>query len=87
MLRLPGIEQRERLAAIATKRGGQGAADRVRREMYRVWPAFVLDMPTIDVRRAYLAEVERSIGSRTRKELEQRILELHRARMLQQTNS
>lgn len=83
ILSLSQIEQRERLESIARKRGGQAAAERVRRAMNLVWPAYVLDMPTRDVRRAYLAEVERIFGANTRKGLEERILALHGERLLQ----
>ena len=79
VLRMELHKQREFLAGCVTKRG-IGADIRVKAAMYRVWPAFVLDMPSVADRRAYLAKIGREIGEKTRSELEERILSLHKYR-------
>jgi hypothetical protein len=79
VLRMEQHKQREFLAGCVTKRG-IGADAKVRAAMYRVWPAFVLDMPSVADRRAYLAQVGHEIGPKTKAELEERILSLHKFR-------
>lgn len=79
VLRMELHKQREHLAGCVAKRG-IGADLKVKGAMHHVWPAFVLDMPSVADRRAYLAKIERDIGLNTRRELEARILELHTKR-------
>lgn len=75
MLAIPHDDRADAFELIERKRGPD-AVRQLKANMLDVEHAFVLDMPTRDVRRAYLAKVEYHRGQTAREYLEARITEL-----------
>ena len=70
--------RRRQFLALVAERRGPAAVDRLKALMREVEPRFVLDLPNVDVRRAYLGRVEEFEGSNARTYLEGRIRVLWR---------
>lgn len=75
LLAIPHEARADVLERIEQKRGAE-AKRQLQDAMREVEHAFVLDMATRDVRRAYLAQVEHFRGQNAREHLELRITEL-----------
>lgn len=75
VLAVPHEARANMLERIEQKRGAEAKA-RLKDCMREVEHAFVLDMATRDVRRAYLAKVEHHRGENAREHLELRVKEL-----------
>lgn len=67
------------LAKIGERQGGEAVAE-LRKRCYELEPAYVLDLPGIEARRAYLTRLEQEFGTEPRQRLEQKIRALHAER-------
>lgn len=74
-------DQRRRFLALVAERRSPAAVDRLKALMHEVEPHFVLDLPSLDVRRAYLARVQDHEGQNARAHLENRIRAVWAARL------
>ena len=74
-------DRRRQFLALVAERRGPAAVDRLKALMHEVEPHFVLDLPSIDVRRAYLARVLDHEGQNARTYLETRIRAVWAARL------
>lgn len=79
ILAIPHEKRHELLQGIAAKRGPESLA-RLQDLMDAIEPAFVLDLPSKDVRRAYAGRVEFYQGQNAREALEGKVLALWEAR-------
>lgn len=75
MLAIPHEARADMLDTIERKRGAE-AKRQLQATMREVEHAFVLDMATRDVRRAYLVKVEHYRGANAREHLELRVTQL-----------
>lgn len=79
ILRMDTGKQRDFLALLEQKRG-DGAVRKVRDLMFVIEPAYLLDLPGQEARRAYLHRVEMDSGHNARTHLEARSLALWESR-------
>lgn len=85
LLAMDHAQRRELLNRIGERQGSEAVAE-LRRRCYELEPAYVLDLPGIEARRAYLTRLEAAFGLEPRQRLEGKIRALHaerRARIAQ----
>lgn len=79
VLAMDHAQRRELLNRIGERQGSEAVAE-LRRRCYELEPAYVLDLPGIEARRAYLTRLEAAFGLEPRQRLEGKIKALHAER-------